>query len=66
MSHNYLFDLYAYIDDRLAAVSRVSEDDAAFAAGRSDALISLHGYLESHLHRKLPRRLRVRAATCAK
>ena len=66
MSHNYLFDLYNYLTQRMETVSAVVPPadpcEKAFSTGRVDALAAIHEYLESHLHCKLPRRLQKKAS----
>jgi hypothetical protein len=66
MSHNYLFDLYNYISQRMetasAAPSPADASETAFSAGRVDALSAIQEYLDSHLHCKLPRRLQKKAS----
>jgi len=67
MSHNYLFDIYTYLDTRLNATTAtpeilgLEEEQQAFAKGRRDALAALQGYLDGNLHCKLPRRLQKKA-----
>jgi len=67
MSHNYLFDIYTYIETRMNApatqpeIRGLAEEQQAFAKGRRDALTALQRYLDGNLHCKLPRRLQKKA-----
>jgi len=67
MSHNYLFDIYTYLDSRLNTTTatpellELEEEQQAFVKGRRDALAALQGYLDGNLHCKLPRRLQEKA-----
>jgi len=67
MSHNYLFELYYYIENRLDAARDGSPDpggeppDPDFTEGRIEALEDLKTYLVENLTIKLPKRLRKEA-----
>ena len=62
MSHNYLFDTYQYLQQRLDDISpRLTGADAAtrsYASGQIDALCELERFLKEHYEGRLPRRLR--------
>ena len=64
MSHNYLFELYHYIDKRIEAANHPTAEsgagvpDADFTEGRIQALTELMAYLSENLTIKLPKRLR--------
>jgi hypothetical protein len=66
MSHNYLFDTYAYIQQRLAEakekLTQADDDpnDKQYAAGRIQALRDFERFLSDNYTAKLPRRLRSR------
>jgi hypothetical protein len=62
MSHNYLFDTYRYLQQRLDDIRpRLTGADASirsYANGQLDALCDLEQFLKEHYEGKLPRRLR--------
>jgi hypothetical protein len=64
MSHNYLFDTYAYIHQRLTEIQgglQQADDDPyemSYAAGQERALSDFERFLMDNFHDKLPRRLR--------
>ncbi len=64
MSHNYLFDTYAYIQQRLDETQHRLEqaDDnphgEPYAAGQVQALRDFERFLIDNFNAKLPRRLR--------
>lgn len=64
MSHNYLFDTYQYLKQRLEAVKPLLTDPEAdqkarsHAAGQIEALCELERFLKERYELKLPRRLR--------
>jgi hypothetical protein len=64
MSHNYLLDTYAYIEQRLAEANRRLEradDDPhgqPYAAGQVQALHDFERFLIDNFNAKLPRRMR--------
>ena len=64
MSHNYLFDTYAYIQQRLAEAQRrlTQADDnpngKQYAAGQVQALRDFERFMIDNFNTKLPRRLR--------
>lgn len=63
MSHNYLFDTYAYINKRLDLVRQQAFSAGnnhrvrQSAAGRIEALSQFERYLSNNFDAKLPRRL---------
>lgn len=64
MSHTYLLDTYAFIDQRLEEIQRQMADAADTdwntrqqAAGRIQALRGLERFLSANYDAKLPRRL---------
>ncbi len=63
MSYSYLFDMYAYIDQRLAKARRQLIDTGQdpqgkqFAAGRIEALSQFKRFLSDHYDAHLPGRL---------
>ena len=64
MSHNYLFDTYQYLEQRLEEINPRLADPAAdpatrsYAAGQIEALCDLERFLKERYEVKLPRRLR--------
>ena len=64
MSHNFLFETYKFIDDRLDHINQelkkndVSSTKRQYFAGRIDALCEIESFLEKNLKPKLPKRLR--------
>ncbi len=64
MSHNYLFDTYQYLKQRLDEINPRLADPAAdpatrsYAAGQIEALCDLERFLKAGYEMKLPRRLR--------
>jgi hypothetical protein len=64
MSHNYLFDTYRYLQQRLDDITpRLTGADASlatrsYAAGQLEALCDLERFLKERYDMKLPRRLR--------
>ena len=64
MSHNYLFDTYQYLKQRLDAINpHFADPDAgpatrSYAAGQIEALCDLERFLKERFEVKLPRRLR--------
>jgi len=65
MSHNFLFETYKFIDDRLEHIhqerveSTVDNTNRQYAAGRIDALCEIERFLERKIKPKLPKRLRL-------
>ena len=61
MSHNYLFDLYNLIDQRLQDVQARSPGptdlEGKFREGQISALSELQSFLSERFDRKLPKRL---------
>ncbi|MEN8200263.1 MAG: hypothetical protein ABFR63_09350 [Thermodesulfobacteriota bacterium] len=61
MSHTYLIDLYALVDQRLEDVDKLCTESGAetdYLKGRSASLRAFKQFLKTHYNRKLPRRLR--------
>ena len=64
MSHNYLFDTYQYLKQRLDAINpRLADPETdpatrSYAAGQIEALCDLERFLKARYEVKLPRRLR--------
>ena len=64
MSHNFLFETYKFIDDRLEHIHQELEENAVgntnrqYFAGRIDALCEIERFLERNIKPKLPKRLR--------
>jgi gamma-glutamyl-gamma-aminobutyrate hydrolase PuuD len=64
MSHDYLFDTYRYLRQRLDDIQpRLTGGDAdpaarSYAAGQLEALCDLERFLKDRYEMKLPRRLR--------
>jgi hypothetical protein len=64
MSHNYLFDTYGYLQQRLNEIhhrltsSQGDPHHKQYTAGRIEALCELERFLMEHYDQKLPRRLR--------
>ncbi len=64
MSHTYLLELYALIDQRLEKLSaepdseRQGGEGVSFQQGRSDSLEEFKQFLLEHYNAKLPRRIR--------
>ena len=64
MSHNYLFDTYRYMRQRLDQIKPqlTGEDagptDRSYAAGQIEALCDLERFIKERYDVKLPRRLR--------
>ena len=71
MSHNYLFDTYSYLEQRMSDIkptlTGTDENRAvrSFAAGRIEALCELERFLKEHYEMKLPRRLRNKTTPAA-
>ena len=64
MSHNYLFDTYRFLEQRISAINpKLTGAEAtpavrSYAAGQIEALCELERFLKEHFEVKLPRRLR--------
>ena len=64
MSHNFLFDTYKFIDERLEGLTQDLVDvnagsmDRQYAAGRVDALCEVERFLDSNIKQMLPKRLK--------
>ena len=64
MSHNFLFETYEFINDRLEHINRelvknaVDNTNRQYIAGRIDALCEIESFLERNIKPKLPKRLR--------
>jgi len=65
MSHNFLFETYKFIDDRLEHINQelvknaVGNTNRQYVAGRIDALCEIESFLERNIKPKLPKRLRL-------
>ncbi len=64
MSHNYLFDAYQFIDQRLREhhqklqdEPQPHDDDHCFTEGRIEALAAFQQYLSQNFNGRLPKRL---------
>ncbi|HID69366.1 MAG TPA: hypothetical protein EYP35_02635 [Desulfobacterales bacterium] len=66
MSHTYLIDLYALIDERLKDITKENcrgeptENEIFFRKGRSEVLTEFKEFLTDNYSSKLPRRIRNR------
>ena len=64
MSHNFLFDTYEFIEERLEDIKQELLNNGAdsismqYAAGRIDALCVIERFLNMNIKPKLPKRLR--------
>ena len=64
MSHNFLFETYKFIDDRLEHINQelvknaVDNTNRQYVAGRIDGLCAIESFLERNIKPKLPKRLR--------
>ena len=64
MSHNFLFETYKFINDRLEHINQelvknaVDNTNRQYVAGRIEALCEIESYLERNIKPKLPKRLR--------
>ena len=65
MSHNFFFETYKFIDDRLEHISQELVKTAGdninrqYVAGRIDGLCEIESFLERKIKPKLPKRLRL-------